>query len=173
MNAAACGQMSYYSSFAWLESAGSKSRIVRFIRLASIVSSLARSRRGFAPARGAVSCTGREKRSNCSPDDWASPRGSLFAVHGQHRGRTSALRSGARTLRPCRTSIASDPLWHWPNLILPGARGVFYLSRDFSFRLTQYSAAFGTFPLIAPISKAATPGLLHAAPECRPDVCFV
>ena len=53
-----------------------------------------------------------EKQESDSPaHDWASPHGHFLTVHGRHRGRPSAFRSGARALRSCRASSAGDAIW--------------------------------------------------------------
>ena len=68
-------------------------------------------RRRAARACGAVPGARREARSDGPAHDRASPHGHFLAVHGRHRGRPSALRSGDRALRSCRASSAGDAIW--------------------------------------------------------------
>ena len=64
-----------------------------------------------ARACGAVPGARREARGDSPAHDRASPHGHFLAVHGRHRGRPSALRSGDRALRSCRASSAGDAIW--------------------------------------------------------------
>ena len=68
-------------------------------------------RRRDARACGAVPGARREARGDSPAHDRASPHGHFLAVHGRHRGRPSALRSGDRALRSCRASSAGDAIW--------------------------------------------------------------
>ena len=53
-----------------------------------------------------------EKQRATSPAHGrASSDGHFLAAHWRYRGRASALRSGARALRPCQASSAGDAIW--------------------------------------------------------------
>ena len=60
--------------------------------------------------------------------------GISLAVDGRHRGRPSALRSGARALRSCRASPAGDAIW-------PRRRGGILCFRSLALWLLGYPDA--------------------------------
>ena len=64
-----------------------------------------------ARARGPVPGARRETTGDSPAHGRASPHGQLVAVHGGHRGKSNALRSGDCALRPCRASYAGDAIW--------------------------------------------------------------